>query len=107
MNTKIGRGRGRGRGMNNDAANSNPWSLSSSSPQKVSRPGTTGERQMIDMKAKYGKLIDSLSASDSSDEEIHNDEILNKLTKNFDDALESKSIFNTFLLIHFRIICCK
>ena len=92
MSGKIGRGRGRGRGRgSHDGESSNPWSLNTTPQQKASnRPGTTNVRQMIDMKAKYGKLIDNFSASDSSDEDIHNDEILSKLTKNFDDALESK-----------------
>lgn len=91
MNNKIGRGRGRGRGRGlNNGGSSNPWSLNSAPPQKASnQPGVKNERQMIDMK-KYEKLIDNFSASDSSDEEIHNDEILSKLTKNFDDALESR-----------------
>lgn len=97
MNTKNGRGRGRGRGLGTHAASGNPWSLNSNAPKVVPSPGpppVSQEKKMIDMKAKYGKLIDNLSESDSSDEETHNEEILSKLTKSFDDALESRYFFS-------------
>ncbi|XP_066929991.1 NF-X1-type zinc finger protein NFXL1-like [Clytia hemisphaerica] len=94
----FSRGRGRGRGSNNQNQNNavqSPWSSTTKTLASTGtvRPGHKKENlenknRMIDMQSRYGKILDDMEASDSSDEEIHNEQIISKLTKNFDSSLD-------------------
>ena len=118
----FSRGRGRGRGFNNNQSQNNavqsPWSSTTQTVTSTAtdRPGPKKENQspknkMIDMQSRYGKILDDMEASDSSDEEIHNEQIMSKLTKNFDSVLGMilfPFIFSKGYMISFQVlvVCC-
>eukprot|EP00111_Clytia_hemisphaerica_P020513 TCONS_00060441-protein len=103
----FSRGRGRGRGSNNQNQNNavqSPWSSTTKTLASTGtvRPGHKKENlenknRMIDMQSRYGKILDDMEASDSSDEEIHNEQIISKLTKNFDSSL-GMIYFTSFMI---------
>jgi len=90
-------GRGRGRGLNKDnQARQSPWNTTPKTSNdarqilgNVTRKDDTFKKKvnkMIDMQAKYADFIENVESS-SSDEEIHDDEIMNKMTKGFTEEL--------------------
>lgn len=88
-NNAWGKGRGRGYGRGKETISTKePWKISNNDSKVTSDKKPANK--MIDMATKYANFLDNYESS-SSEEELHDDEILEKTIGNYTDALEGRS----------------
>lgn len=98
MNPVFGRGRGRGQGRGRINQNDSPWSVktpasSQSStkrdlPIKGSEVSNEHENMRVKMVRMAEKYMNMAESDDSSEEDMHEDEIINKTVKEYQNLLQ-------------------
>ncbi|XP_057312601.1 NF-X1-type zinc finger protein NFXL1-like [Hydractinia symbiolongicarpus] len=109
MNPAFGRGRGRGQGRGRINQNDSPWSVktpaSSESSTKIDLPikgsevSNEHENMRIKMVRMAEKYMDMAENDDSSEEDMHEDEIINKTVKEYQNLLQDQECEENQFLI--------